>query len=58
MTEEEKEALKAKRETRRAERKAKYENLTEEEKEALKNKKPEKKERKNKNAVDSQSQEQ
>ena len=51
LTDEEKEAKKA-------ERKAKFENMTDEEKEALKNKKSEKKERKNNNAVSSQSLEQ
>ena len=54
MTDEEKEALKAEREAKKAERKAKFENMTDEEKEALKNKKTEKKERKNNNAVNSQ----
>ena len=55
LTDEEKEALKAEREAKKAERKAKFENMTDEEKEALKNKKSEKKERKNNNAVNSQS---
>ena len=54
LTDEEKEALKAEREAKKAERKAKFENMTDEEKEALKNKKTEKKERKNNNAVNSQ----
>ena len=58
LTDEEKEALKAEKEAKKAERKAKFENMTDEEKEALKNKKPEKKERKNNNAVNSQSLEQ
>ena len=55
LTDEEKEALKAEKEAKKAERKAKFENMTDEEKEALKNKKSEKKERKNNNAVNSQS---
>lgn len=70
LTDEEKEAINAERkakyenmtdeekEAKKAERKAKFENMTDEEKEALKNKKPEKKERKNNNAVNSQKAEQ
>ena len=58
LTDEEKEALTAEKEAKKIERKAKFESMTDEEKEALKNKKPEKKERKNNNAVNSQSSEQ
>lgn len=53
LTDEEKENLKAKRETKKTEKKAKFENKTDEEKETLKNKKAEKRERKSNNAVNS-----